>query len=234
MLLLLILAVAATVALGGCNQADESTNKSPVAANTVPSTAGKIPVTTSSDEARKEFLQGRDLSEKMEQQSLRLALILHCLTYPTDPAGLPIGMATIEAAIALADYFRGHAARVVLTLDRADASPARAGHSHDDAWLRRLLAAGPRPSHDVFTAARVASIGRDRTYESADRLRVRKSKQGKDGPSIWSLPDAERPGQLPELPDKIEHTVDSTVLSLLFSFVSFRFKFCLYKPRSLI
>jgi tetratricopeptide (TPR) repeat protein len=61
MLLLLALVVAATVALSGCAKVDESTNKSPVAANT----AGKIPVTTSSDEARKEFLQGRDLNEKL-------------------------------------------------------------------------------------------------------------------------------------------------------------------------
>jgi tetratricopeptide (TPR) repeat protein len=65
MLLLLALVVAATVALSGCAKVDESTNKSPVAANTEPSAAGKIPVTTSSDEARKEFLQGRDLNEKL-------------------------------------------------------------------------------------------------------------------------------------------------------------------------
>jgi hypothetical protein len=65
MLLLLVLAAAATVALSGCGKMDESTNKSPVAANTEPSAAGKIPVTTSSDEARKQFLQGRDLNEKL-------------------------------------------------------------------------------------------------------------------------------------------------------------------------
>jgi len=64
MLLLLALVVAATVALSGCAKVDESTNKSPAAANTE-SAAGKIPVTTSSDEARKEFLQGRDLNEKL-------------------------------------------------------------------------------------------------------------------------------------------------------------------------
>src|ERR1700752_1221037 len=65
MLLLLTLVMAATVALTGCAKADTSTSKSPVAANTDPSAAGKIPVTTSSDEARKEFLQGRDLNEKL-------------------------------------------------------------------------------------------------------------------------------------------------------------------------
>jgi tetratricopeptide (TPR) repeat protein len=62
--LFLVLAVA-TVALSGCANVDQSANKSPAAANTETSTAGKIPVTTSSDEARKEFLQGRDLNEKL-------------------------------------------------------------------------------------------------------------------------------------------------------------------------
>jgi tetratricopeptide (TPR) repeat protein len=65
MLLLFALVFAATVALTGCAKIDESINKSPDAANTAPSAAGKIPVTTSSDEARKEFLQGRDLNEKL-------------------------------------------------------------------------------------------------------------------------------------------------------------------------
>jgi tetratricopeptide (TPR) repeat protein len=64
-LLLSTLVLAATVALSGCAKVAESTNNSPVAANTEPSSAGKIPVTTSSDEARKEFLQGRDLNEKL-------------------------------------------------------------------------------------------------------------------------------------------------------------------------
>lgn len=62
---MLALVVAANVALSGCAKVDESTNKSPIAAKTEPSAAGKIPVTTSSDEARKEFLQGRNLNEKL-------------------------------------------------------------------------------------------------------------------------------------------------------------------------
>jgi len=64
MFLLLTVLVAATIALSGCAKVDESTNKNPVATNTEPG-AGKIPITTSSDEARKEFLQGRDLNEKL-------------------------------------------------------------------------------------------------------------------------------------------------------------------------
>jgi tetratricopeptide (TPR) repeat protein len=66
------LALAATVLLIGCAKVAESTNRSPVATNTEPGAAGKIPVTTSSDEARKEFLQGRDLNEKLLiQDSIR-------------------------------------------------------------------------------------------------------------------------------------------------------------------
>jgi tetratricopeptide (TPR) repeat protein len=66
--LMLFLAVifAVGVALSGCTNVDEG--KKPVAAtnpNNVNSESGKIPITTSSEEARKEFLQGRDLSEKL-------------------------------------------------------------------------------------------------------------------------------------------------------------------------
>src|SRR6185369_2286689 len=67
-LLLLTLLVAATVALNGCTKADPAANNSPATAKTDPAAAGKIPVTTTSEEARKEFLQGRDLSEKLLTQ----------------------------------------------------------------------------------------------------------------------------------------------------------------------
>jgi tetratricopeptide (TPR) repeat protein len=65
LLLLLSLIVAATASFIGCASVAESTNKTASAANTEPASAGKIPITTSSDEARKEFLQGRDLNEKL-------------------------------------------------------------------------------------------------------------------------------------------------------------------------
>ena len=54
---------AATVALSGCAPVEES--KGPASARNTTAASGKIPVTTSSEEARKEFLQGRDLSEKL-------------------------------------------------------------------------------------------------------------------------------------------------------------------------
>jgi tetratricopeptide (TPR) repeat protein len=62
----LVLGVAAGLATGGCAKtetpAPEATNQ---AAAPTPAGGGKIPVTTSSAEARAEFLQGRDLAEKL-------------------------------------------------------------------------------------------------------------------------------------------------------------------------
>ena len=65
--LVLVLAIifALAVALSGCANVEDG---KPLASNNPPSTgsdSGKIPVTTSSEEARKEFLQGRDLQEKL-------------------------------------------------------------------------------------------------------------------------------------------------------------------------
>jgi tetratricopeptide (TPR) repeat protein len=51
----LTLCVAASL---GCNQANQTATAS--------ADSGKIPITTSSDDARKEFLQGRDLTEKLQ------------------------------------------------------------------------------------------------------------------------------------------------------------------------
>ena len=62
-LVLLSLTLAATVSFTGCSNVAESTAKNPSAEKK--GTAGKIPITTASEEARKEFLQGRDLNEKL-------------------------------------------------------------------------------------------------------------------------------------------------------------------------
>ncbi|MGH9932801.1 MAG: tetratricopeptide repeat protein [Pyrinomonadaceae bacterium] len=63
LLILLTLVAASVIALSGCAKVEDG--KSPLAANNPNSAAGKIPVTTASEEARKEFLQGRDLAEKL-------------------------------------------------------------------------------------------------------------------------------------------------------------------------
>jgi tetratricopeptide (TPR) repeat protein len=63
LVLFLAIVFAAAVALSGCANVEEG--KGPVAAKSTSADSGKIPITTSSEEARKEFLQGRDLSEKL-------------------------------------------------------------------------------------------------------------------------------------------------------------------------
>src|SRR6267142_4340656 len=60
---LLALLIASVVALSGCAKVEEAT--APVASDKPSSAGGKIAVTTSSEEARKEFLLGRDLQEKL-------------------------------------------------------------------------------------------------------------------------------------------------------------------------
>lgn len=55
--------VFASAVLSGCTNVGNSNG--PVAANNAGSANDKIPVTTASEEARKEFLQGRDLAEKL-------------------------------------------------------------------------------------------------------------------------------------------------------------------------
>ena len=62
MVLFLAMFIASLIALIGCAKVEEG---GPVASNKPTSENGKIPTTTSSEEARKEFLQGRDLSEKL-------------------------------------------------------------------------------------------------------------------------------------------------------------------------
>jgi tetratricopeptide (TPR) repeat protein len=65
--LILLLGVAVGLATGGCAKKEtpvpEATSQ---AAAPTPASGGKIPVTTSSAEARAEFLQGRDLAEKLQ------------------------------------------------------------------------------------------------------------------------------------------------------------------------
>jgi tetratricopeptide (TPR) repeat protein len=59
----LAIVIASVVALSGCANVEET--KGPAVASNAGSDSGKIPITTASEEARKEFLQGRDLSEKL-------------------------------------------------------------------------------------------------------------------------------------------------------------------------
>jgi tetratricopeptide (TPR) repeat protein len=64
--LLLILGVAAGLAGSGCAKKEAPAPAAAEVAAPTPAGGGKIPVTTSSAEARTEFLQGRDLAEKLQ------------------------------------------------------------------------------------------------------------------------------------------------------------------------
>ena len=66
MILFLTLLVVSAVALSGCAKVEEGSG--PVAADKSANAGGKIAVTTSSEDARKEYLQGRDLQEKLQIQ----------------------------------------------------------------------------------------------------------------------------------------------------------------------
>jgi tetratricopeptide (TPR) repeat protein len=59
----LAIVIASVVVLSGCANVEET--KGPAVASNAGSDSGKIPVTTASEDARKEFLQGRDLQEKL-------------------------------------------------------------------------------------------------------------------------------------------------------------------------
>jgi hypothetical protein len=50
---------------------------------------------------------------KLPTQLARLALVLHLLTHPANPAGQPLSAATMQDAIAVVEYFRAHGHRAL-------------------------------------------------------------------------------------------------------------------------
>src|SRR4029077_13727961 len=65
-LLVLLALIASVIAFSGCAKVEEG--PAPVASDKASNAGGKIAVTTSSEDARKEFLLGRDLQEKLQVQ----------------------------------------------------------------------------------------------------------------------------------------------------------------------
>jgi len=63
---------------------------------------------------KESFRPLRHFLAKLPRHTARLALVLHCLTYPHNPTGEAMGEATMEAAIGLANYFTAHAHRTYL------------------------------------------------------------------------------------------------------------------------
>src|ERR1044071_2694124 len=66
--LLAVVCAVSAAALSGCAPAPQVANPPAPAASTAGPAGGKIPVTTASEEARKEFQQGRDLAERLLAQ----------------------------------------------------------------------------------------------------------------------------------------------------------------------
>jgi hypothetical protein len=75
--------------------------------------------------ARKLTGLAKGVEVKLLSQCLRLILILHCLTDP-DGAQAEVDEATVHDAIALVDYFRAHAQRVIAQVERQRAPGAGA------------------------------------------------------------------------------------------------------------
>lgn len=148
--LLLTLGVAAGVAISGCAQKQEA--NAPAASQTpatAPSDGGKIPVTTTSAEARAEFLQGREMAEKLlitdSIQHFEKAVSLDpnfALAELSLANAAPTGKEFFEhlnKAVGLADKAsNGERLLILATEAGANANPAK-----QKAYVEQLVAAYP-------------------------------------------------------------------------------------------
>jgi tetratricopeptide (TPR) repeat protein len=100
----LILSVAASL---GCNQANQTASAN--------SDSGKIPITTASDEAQKEFVQGRDLFEKLQAND---SLQHFDKAISLDPSFASAELARANAAPTAKDFF-DHINKAVALADKA-------------------------------------------------------------------------------------------------------------------
>src|SRR6266498_4837098 len=138
--------------LSGCEKAEES--KGSVATN---SASGKIPITTSSEEARKEFLTGRDLQEKLLIQDS----IQHFdKAISLDPNFALAELNRANASNSAKDFF-DHLKKAVSLADKASNGErllilgAEAGANGNPAkqkeFLEQLVAAYPNDERAHFT-----------------------------------------------------------------------------------
>src|ERR1051325_11174001 len=102
-LLMSAVALALSAALSGCAPAGEVANaNAPNASPAAPADGGKIPVTTSSEEARKEFLQGRDMAERLLAQD---SLQHFDQAIPLDPNFASAELGRANASPTAKDFF---------------------------------------------------------------------------------------------------------------------------------
>jgi tetratricopeptide (TPR) repeat protein len=156
---LLAAIVALTVATwSGCSPASNTGNSSNATntSSSTSSTTGKLPITTSSEEARKEFLQGRDLAEKLlaqdSLQHLDKAIAL-------DPNFAIAELARANASQTAKEFF-DHLKKAVSLKDKASEGERllilanEAGANGDVAkqkeYLDKLVAAHPNDERAQF------------------------------------------------------------------------------------
>jgi tetratricopeptide (TPR) repeat protein len=162
MLALLSLFVAATVALTGCGNVAESTNSNTTVAGTEnkgPAAAGKIPITTSSEEARKAFLEGRDLNEKLRIQD-SIAHFDKAISLDPNFAWAELSRANVsptgkeffdhlKKAVSLADKASNGEKLLILSTEAgANGNPAK-----QKEYLDQLIAAYPNDERANFALA---------------------------------------------------------------------------------
>jgi tetratricopeptide (TPR) repeat protein len=152
--LLLTLAVAlASTVLFGCASSE---GKSPAVETAIANDNGKVPVTTTSDEARKEFLAGRDLAEKLR--------ITDSLQHYDKAISLDPNFATAELNRATssptANEFFDHLKKAVSLADKASKGErlfilaaeagANANAAKQKGYLEELVAAYPNDERAHF------------------------------------------------------------------------------------
>ncbi len=148
---------------------------------------------------------------KLPNQAARLALILHCLAHPDRPESTPLGSAILCDALALSEYFRAHALRVLPRFGQHGAAGAgslvaavaaildRAG----GAWVARsairdALHRNPSAAAVAEALARLEEQGR------AERRVHRDDGQGRPAEEWRSLATGPRRGTLQPLDDEEE------------------------------
>jgi tetratricopeptide (TPR) repeat protein len=150
-LCLVIMVSLGAAVLSGCTNA--TSNESPATAK---SEAGKVPVTTSSDEARKEFLAGRDLAEKLQ--------ITDSLQHYDKAIALDPNFATAELnranSSATAKEFFDHLKKAVSLADKASngekllilgtEAGANGNTTKQEEYLSQLVAAYPNDERAHF------------------------------------------------------------------------------------
>jgi tetratricopeptide (TPR) repeat protein len=154
-----ILALAASIGLNGCARKEQAPEASAAATPAAkPRDAGKIPITTSSEAARTEYLQGRDLQEKLKvtdsiahfakaaQLDPHFALAELNLSN-TAPTGKEF-FDHLQKAVALAD---GASNGERLLIQAADAGAKGDAVKQKD-LLEQLVAAYPNDERAHFTA----------------------------------------------------------------------------------